>query len=151
MSTSHCTKCGKHKKCFKHHLYVIQLNKKILGSKKFLSQNKHIDAKDVKECFYVGETTHKPYCRFKQHKAWFEEKDSYDCRCEAKKITRPFRSMGRRGKTKGSNFAGKYGIELRPDLYGHLNPVSGNEIDAIAAEIKLAEDLRKQGHAVWQN
>ena len=151
MPTSHCTKCGKHKKCFKFHLYVIQLDKRILGSKKFLSQNQHIDPKDVKECFYVGETLHKPSCRFKQHKEYFDEKDGYDCWCEARVKNIPFRGRGRRGKTKGNYFAGKYGIELRPDLYGSLNPISRNKDDAIKAEKELADKLRKEGNAVWQN
>lgn len=150
MPTSHCKKCGPHKKCSKFHVYVVQLRKDVLLSKRFLSQNSHVDPRKVRECFYVGETSHKPYCRFRQHQGWYKGDDSYDCRCEAKKITRPFRESGRRGRTKGSWCAGKYGIELRPDLYGSLNPIFSLG-EARMTEKDLAEKLRDQGYAVWQN
>jgi len=38
---------------------------------------------------------------------------------------------------------------LLPDLFAHLNPMTHQQ--ALASEIALAEELREEGFAVWQN
>ena len=42
----------------------------------------------------------------------------------------------------------EFGIRLMPDLYKDLKPLTWREVED--AEKKLAENLRKQGYAVWQ-
>jgi hypothetical protein len=46
-------------------------------------------------------------------------------------------------------YAQKYGEELLLDLFAHLNPMTHQR--ALATEIALAEELRQEGFAVWQN
>jgi hypothetical protein len=40
----------------------------------------------------------------------------------------------------------RYGIQLLPELYAHLNPMPYEA--AVQMEIDLAEDLRRAGYAV---
>lgn len=73
--------------------YVIELDKEVLKSKKFLRKNPEINPK--KRCFYVGQSAHEPIIRFKQHK------DGY----------------------KSNSYARKYGLWLRPRIYNRFNPI----------------------------
>ena len=50
---------------------------------------------------------------------------------------------------KANWYAQTYGEALLPDLFAHLNPMTNQR--ALATEIALAEELRKEGFAVWQN
>jgi predicted GIY-YIG superfamily endonuclease len=72
-------------------------------------------------CVYVGATGLSPEERFANHKAGH----------------------------KANWYAQKYGEELLSDLFGHLNPMTHQR--ALATEIALAEELREEGMAVWQN
>jgi len=67
---------------------------------------KVVDKKQRRYALYVGKTGRKPEVRFQQHK------DGY----------------------KASKYVKKYGIRLLPELFAHLNPMSGAE----ATEWKLA-------------
>jgi hypothetical protein len=72
-------------------------------------------------CVYVGATGLTPEKRFANHKSGH----------------------------KANWHAQRYGQGLVPDLFAHLNPMTHQR--ALATEIALAEELRKEGFAVWQN
>ena len=42
-----------------------------------------------------------------------------------------------------------FGEALLPELFQHLNPMTQQR--ALATEVSLAEELRKEGFGVWQN
>jgi predicted GIY-YIG superfamily endonuclease len=50
---------------------------------------------------------------------------------------------------KANWYAKTYGERLLPELFAHLNPMTRQR--ALATEIELAEELRLEGFAVWQN
>jgi len=68
---------------------------------------------------YVGQSWHRPECRFKQHKTGY--KSNYEVRSK--------------------------GVRLRPDLYAGINPVIGRTA-AENAEREIAAGLKKAGFAV---
>ena len=72
-------------------------------------------------CVYVGATGLTPEERFANHKAGH----------------------------KANWYAQTYGEVLLPNLFVHLNPMTRQR--ALATEITLAEELRQEGFAVWQN
>jgi hypothetical protein len=74
-----------------------------------------------KPCVYVGATGLSPEVRFANHKAGH----------------------------KANWYAQTYGEGLMPKLFQHLNPMTYQR--ALATEIALADDLRQEGFAVWQN
>ena len=80
-----------------YYVYVIELDKKILQSKKFTERNPNLDSD--KPCFYVGQTCHDPDTRFKQHK------DGY----------------------KSNSFVRKYGLWLRRRKFKRFNPIDTRE------------------------
>ena len=49
---------------------------------------------------------------------------------------------------KANRFVRDFGLRLRPDLYEKYNPMTYQQ--AAAIEAALADDLRREGHAVWQ-
>jgi hypothetical protein len=71
-------------------------------------------------CLYVGMSGLPPEERFANHKAGH----------------------------KGNTYVRKYGISLVPALYEGLNPMTFAE--AQEAEVRLADELRSAGYAVWQ-
>jgi hypothetical protein len=73
----------------------------------------------AKPCVYVGLTGLDPEERFSNHLSGY----------------------------KASRVVEEYGERLMPELYEHLNPMSFYE--AGATEIKLAQELRAEGFAVW--
>jgi predicted GIY-YIG superfamily endonuclease len=103
-----------------YNVYVIELDKKVLSSKKFREKNPHMDNR--KACYYVGQTTHDPSTRFKQHKMGY----------------------------KSNRFAKKYGLRLVPQIFTRFNPISKRK-QAEYIERWIAEKLREKGHGVWSN
>lgn len=77
-----------------YNVYVIELDRKVLSSKKFRVKNPNMNTK--KTCFYVGQTCHDPETRFKQHKTGY----------------------------KSNRLAKKYGIKLVPQIFSKFNPIS---------------------------
>jgi hypothetical protein len=75
----------------------------------------------VRGCVYVGQSVRTPEERFAQHMRG-----------------------GRLANTK----VYKYGVRLRPDLYGAWNPF-GTRREAEAAEEALAMDLEQRGYVVY--
>lgn len=72
-------------------------------------------------CVYVGATGLTPAERFANHKAGH----------------------------KANWYAQEFGEGLLPELFTHLNPMTHQR--ALATEIALANELRREGFAVWQN
>lgn len=103
-----------------YNVYVIELDKEVLTSKKFRLKNPHMNPR--KACYYVGQTTHDPVTRFKQHKAGY----------------------------KANRFAKKYGLRLEPRIYSKFNPIEKRE-EAERIEQWVAEKLREKGNGVWSN
>ena len=75
----------------------------------------------AKACFYVGMTSKTPEERFEQHLKGY----------------------------KANKYARDFGKFLCDELFCHYNPMTRQEAED--REVALAELLRKQGHAVWQN
>ena len=101
-----------------HHVYVVELDVKVLTLKKFLERSPNHE--EAKAPLYVGMTGLTPEQRFNNHKAGH----------------------------KANRYVRDFGIRLRPDLYQKYNPMTYNQ--AVAIEAALADDLRREGHAVWQ-
>ena len=80
-----------------YYVYVIELDKEVLKSKKFRIRNPNINPK--KACFYVGQSAHEPEIRFKQHKEGY----------------------------KSNHFAKKYGLWLKQRKYKKFNPIKTRE------------------------
>ena len=75
----------------------------------------------LKACVYVGMTGLSPTERYAQHKRGY----------------------------KSGKYVHQYGTKLLPKLYERYNPMTYEE--AVERERLLADHLRKQGFAVWQN
>lgn len=80
-----------------YNVYVIELDKKVLKSRKFRKKNPHMNPKLA--CYYVGQTYHDPEIRFKQHK------DGY----------------------KANRFVKKYGFRLKRKKFRKYNPINKRE------------------------
>jgi predicted GIY-YIG superfamily endonuclease len=103
-----------------YNVYVIELDKEVLVSKKFREKNPHMNPR--RACYYVGQTSHDPDTRFKQHKAGY----------------------------KANRFVKKYGLRLVPRKFKKFNPI-GKRKDAEQIEQWLTSRLRKKGYGVWSN
>ena len=80
-----------------YNVYVIELDKEVMTSKKFRIKNPNMNPR--KACFYVGQTTHDPETRFQQHKAGY----------------------------KANRYAKKYGIKLEPKIFLKFNPIKNRK------------------------
>jgi predicted GIY-YIG superfamily endonuclease len=70
-----------------YNVYVIELDKEVLKSKKFRERNPHLNPR--RACFYVGQTTHDPVTRFDQHKQGYKS-NSYVKRYGIRLVWRKF-------------------------------------------------------------
>ena len=84
-------------------------------------REKNPDYRAQQLCLYVGTTVLSPEERFSQHQAG----------------------------TKANRYAKKYGLKLLPDLYQNHPRLTANNY--AEREESYANELRLQGHAVWQN
>jgi len=103
-----------------YNVYVIKLDKEVLKSKKFRERNPHLNPR--RACFYVGQTTHDPVTRFKQHKQGY----------------------------KANSYVKRYGIRLVWRKFQRYNTIETRK-DAEQVERWLTNKLRKKGHGVWSN
>ena len=74
-------------------VYVIELDKDVVISKKFRERNPYMNARLA--CYYVGQTIHDPDTRFEQHKMGY----------------------------KANRFVKKYGVRLVPRKFRKYNPI----------------------------
>jgi len=146
----HCKKCGDKKSCGLHHVYVIELKNEVLSKDKKFAPH-FLDRSDTTvKCYYVGETKHRPECRYNQHVAKrTRPRKHFKCFCTtAKPELKPF-TIYNKGNKATNKFHEKGG--LRPELFAHLNPIKGGKTAAVEAEKSLALSLRADGHAVHFN
>ncbi len=101
-----------------HNVYVVLLDPSVLGIRRFRVRNP--DYRKGQPCVYVGMTGLPPGERFQNHKAG----------------------------VKANWFVKKFGLELLPDLFAHLNPMPYEA--ARRMEQDLADELQEKGYAVWQ-
>jgi predicted GIY-YIG superfamily endonuclease len=80
-----------------YYVYVVELDKAVIQSKKFRLRNPQINPK--KACFYVGQSAHLPEIRFQKHKEGY----------------------------KANTFVKRYGVRLRPRTYNKYNPIKTRE------------------------
>jgi len=80
-----------------YNVYVIELDKEVLQSRKFRKRNPHMNPKLA--CYYVGQTIHDPNTRFKQHKTGY----------------------------KANRFVKKYGLRLKSRKFKKYNPIEKRE------------------------
>ena len=99
-----------------HNVYVVLLKPGVVRLRAVRLANPGRDPK--KPCVYVGLTGLPPQERFANHL---------------------------RG-VKSSGFVQRYGVQLLPELYAHLNPMPYEA--AAQMEMDLAEDLRRLGYTV---
>jgi predicted GIY-YIG superfamily endonuclease len=102
-------------------VYVILLNDEVLTERRFTDANPNY--KKGQPCVYVGMTTENPEIRFLNHK----------------------------NGNKANKYAQEYGEKLLPDLYDSHNKKRMYRWEAAKLEKQLAEELRSEGYAVWQN
>ena len=103
-----------------YNVYVIELDKEVMKSKKFRERNPHMNPR--RACYYVGQTSHDPETRFKQHKTGY----------------------------KSNSFVKRYGQRLAWRKFKKYNPIETRE-EAEHIEQQLTDKLRRKGHGVWSN
>ena len=93
-------------------------------------------------CFYyVGQSAHKPECRFKQHKHCHGPNIRFKCICgKGRVITKNVSNL----------YARKYGMFLQRQKFEAHNPIKSRKA-ALAAEAALAAQLAEEGHVVYYN
>lgn len=112
-----------------YQVYVIELSRSVFSENaRFRQANPQFNG--VLECLYVGMTSKSTAERFRQHKMGY---------------------VNKKGHKLSAAIVFKYGGYLRPSLYDHLNIRPMTRAQALAAEAKLAADLRRKGYAVWYN
>ena len=103
-----------------YNVYVIELDKEVIKSKRFRECNPGMNTR--RACYYVGQTSHDPEARFKQHKQGY----------------------------KANSFVKRYGLRLVWRKFKKYNPIETRE-EAERTEQKITEKLRKKGHGIWSN
>ena len=101
---------------FHHSVYVILLDDAVLRHPSVAHANRRRDP--AKPCLYVGMTGLPVEHRFENHKHGY----------------------------KSAWVVEKYGVQLLPELFAHLNPMPFEA--AVQMEMELAEDLRAEGYTV---
>lgn len=147
-----CPECTPETPCGGHHIYVIELDISVTESGKFMKKNPQYDTAKGMACFYVGSTHHSVRCRFNQHLLFDDpECSSFQCDCFGPTETRYFRGRsppGKKGRTTGNSFVGKYHKYLRGRMFRNENPFPTMK-DAETREEQLALELRANGFGAW--
>jgi hypothetical protein len=99
-----------------HNVYVVLLDPAVRKLRRVRASNP--DADSSKPCVYVGMTGLVPEERFANHK----------------------------DGVKSAAVVKRYGVQLLPEHYAHLNPMPFEA--AVRMELDLAEDLRRAGYTV---
>ncbi len=138
-----------------YYVYAIRLDRDAMIRRtgkpphKFCDQNDHIDwdypLHDGCDFYYVGQSMHKPECRFAQHKECYGWRIKFTCQCgnargKGKVIT----------QNRSNRFARDYGLFLSHSLFEHHNPIKSRAV-AEKLEAQLASELRSNGHAAYYN
>jgi len=125
---------------YSYYVYVIELDPEAKDRPQWSAQNPD---QTTEQCFYVGQSSHEPECRFAQHAA--PRRSEFLCRCSSRpgSVVNAYQ-IGR------AQFARDLALRLRPDLYEEMNPLDSQD-EAKQAEASLAALLRDQGHGAWSN
>ena len=124
------------------YVYVIELKQEVYQEAKFANANAGWTPAEGRSCYYVGQSAHKPGCRYRQHKAKPGDGAIFTCQCPVGAAPRTW--------WVSNGFAREYGSRLATDLYRRHNPLASRE-RAEELEQELGEELRAAGHAVWWN
>ena len=144
-----CRKCTQKKSCGNRHVYVIELKKKVISKPRYCPELNRSVLTEKSKYFYVGETAHRPDCRYKQHVANRNGiRKHFICNCFENNIKRKF-NTGNRGSIWVYDYHKKGG--LRPEHFKSLNPIYGNQEDSKKVESELAKKLISMGHAAHFN
>ena len=103
-----------------YNVYIIKLDKEVMKSRKFREYNPNINPK--RACYYVGQTSHDPKTRLKQHKIGY----------------------------KSNYYVKRYGKHLSWRKFRKYNPIETRQ-EAVYIEQQLTKKLRRKGHGVWSN
>ena len=118
----------------KYYLYVIALKETAFKDKKCIAQNPEFVKGPYSRCYYVGASSDTPEIRYEKHITDYKMENG---------IGISSRVVRKHGYKKNG---------LRPRQYKGLNPIyAKNFKEAEIYEITLAEELRKNGHFVYQN
>jgi len=153
LNIKYCAECMPGKACGKYHIYIIELEKEVRKNYTFKLENPHLPPEKSVRCFYVGMTRHKPTCRFKQHIEHYPHRIEYAkdqstkpgtmyCYCKGKKQKKIFKPQRGIDFVWGSKIVGRYGKELRLDLFHEYNPIKLKR-EAGELEKDIARDLRQ--------
>jgi len=144
----------RHKGEMGYFIYVIKLDDEDMRRdhkgripKRIQKQNPHMDwdypLRPETKFFYVGQSAHRPECRFAQHKECYGDNIRFLCICP-KPIRKPIT------KNRSNRYVRLYGQYLSKQHYAHVPPIKGR-INAENKEGWLADQLRQQGHVVYFN
>ncbi len=92
----------------RHHVYVVELDPRVLNSRRFLEANPERDM--LKPCVYVGMTSLTPELRFRRHKAGI----------------------------KANRYVQEYGLRLLPGLYAYANPMPYDAARDMEVELAIS-------------
>ena len=92
----------------RYSVYVIELDPRILNSRRFRAANPERDI--LKPCVYVGYTSRTPEARFAQHKAGVH----------------------------ANTFVQRFGVRLLPRLYAYANPMPYDAARDMEIELAIA-------------
>ena len=93
---------------YRHHVYVVELDPRVLNNARFRRANPDRDI--LKPCVYVGMTGLTPEERFAQHKAGI----------------------------RANRFVQRYGVRLLPKLYAYANPMPYEAAREMEVELAIA-------------
>ena len=63
------------------YVYVIELKHEVYPETKFANENPGWTPAEGRSCYYVGQSAHKPGCRYRQHKAKPGDGAVFTCQC----------------------------------------------------------------------
>ena len=171
MPTPFCQTCEEGMGCPNYHVYVIELRREVLVEKpESKSIFLHLNTGDLPpeaRVFYVGETTHSPECRYRQHIADSEARKQFTCNCNMLDTNKNHENLRRNFPLPvKKGYVRDYPKELHPPNFlggGFQNPTRENthpgqsypgsrkaaSIDSREAERRLGCYLRSLGHAVY--
>jgi len=95
-------------KAHRHHVYVVELDARVLNSRRFLKANPERDM--LKPCVYVGMTSLTPELRFARHKAGI----------------------------KANRYVQDFGLRLLPRLYAYANPMPYDAARDMEVELAIS-------------
>ncbi len=63
------------------YVYIIEMRHEVYQESKFARENPGWTPAEGRSCYYVGQSAHKPGCRYRQHKAKPGDEAVFTCQC----------------------------------------------------------------------